>query len=232
MAAGFGHLFAMYLGGAMMRTLTSTLQLGVSVLLIACSTNSYGQNVASAKSNPAHVPANIPASANTIPNSLAATSQLILGPADIIRINVWKNMDLSQTVTVGPDGFISLPLLGDVHVAGMTSNQLAQELKSKLTSYVVNAQVTVSVVDIRSRQVYMTGQVGKPGGYPLIAPITVLQLIAQAGGLNTFANRKDIVILRSVGGNVQRLKFNYNNAVHGDPKQNISLQPGDTVIVP
>lgn len=215
-----------------MHTFTSTLRLGISVLLIACSNSSHGQNVAAAQPNSAHVPANIPASANTLPDALAATSQLSLGPADIIRINVWKNMDLSQTVTIGPDGFISLPLLGDVHVAGMTSNQLAQELKSKLTSYVVNAQVTVSVVDIRSRQVYMTGQVGKPGGYPLIAPITVLQLIAQAGGLNTFANRKEIVILRNVGGNVQRLKFNYNSAVHGDPKQNISLQPGDTVIVP
>ncbi len=210
----------------------STLRLGVSVLLIASSTNSYGQNVATAQPDSARVLADTPTSINSIPNASAATSQLILGPADVIRINVWKNTDLSQTVTVGPDGFISLPLLGDVHVSGMTANQLAQDLKSKLASYVVNSQVTVSVVDIRSRQVYLTGQVGKPGGYPLIAPITVLQLIAQAGGLNTFANRKEIVILRNVGGNVQRLKFNYNNAVHGDPKQSISLQPGDTVIVP
>jgi polysaccharide biosynthesis/export protein len=207
-------------------------QLGTLVLLIVCSSSSHGQNVAATQPSPGHVPANTPTSTNTISDGSAATSQLILGPADVIRINVWKNTDLSQTVTLGPDGFISLPLLGDVHVAGMTANQLAQELKSKLASYVMNAQVTVSVVDIRSRQVYMTGQVGKPGGYPLIAPITVLQLIAQAGGLNTFANRKDIVILRNVGGNVQRLKFNYNSAVHGDPKQNISLQPGDTVIVP
>ncbi|RZU39974.1 polysaccharide biosynthesis/export family protein [Edaphobacter modestus] len=215
-----------------MHTFQSTLRLGVSVLLIASSTNSYGQNVATAQPNSARVLADTPTSINSIPNASAATSQLILGPADVIRINVWKNTDLSQTATIGPDGFISLPLLGDVHVSGMTANQLAQDLKSKLASYVVNSQVTVSVVDIRSRQVYLTGQVGKPGGYPLIAPITVLQLIAQAGGLNTFANRKEIVILRNVGGNVQRLKFNYNNAVHGDPKQSISLQPGDTVIVP
>jgi polysaccharide export outer membrane protein len=145
---------------------------------------------------------------------------------------VWKNADLSQTVTIGPDGFVSLPLLGDVHVAGMTANQFSQDLKSRLSSYVVDAQVTVSIVDIRSRQVYVTGQVGKPGGYPLIVPISALQLIAQAGGLNTFANRKDIVILRDSGGHVERLKFNYNSAVRGDPKQNISLQPGDTVIVP
>jgi polysaccharide export outer membrane protein len=162
----------------------------------------------------------------------AESSQFILGAADVIRVSVWKNADLSQTVTVGPDGFVSLPLLGDVHAAGMTANQLAQDLSSRLSSYVVSAQVTVSVVDIRSRQVYVMGQVGKPGGYPLIAPITVLQLIAQAGGLTIFANRKEIFILRGSKADLQRLKFNYISAIHGDVNQNINLQPGDTVIVP
>lgn len=162
----------------------------------------------------------------------APSSRYTLGAADVIHVNVWKNTDLSQTVTIGPDGFVSLPLLGDVRAAGLTADQLAKDLTSKLTSYVVNAQVTVSVVEIRSRQVFITGQVGKPGAYPLIAPITVLQLIAQAGGLNTFANRKGIFILRGATGNAQRLKFNYTNAIHGDVKQNINLQPGDTVIIP
>jgi polysaccharide biosynthesis/export protein len=161
-----------------------------------------------------------------------ASSRYTLGAADVIRVNVWKNTDLSQTVTIGPDGFVSLPLLGDVHAAGLTADQLAKDLTSRLTNYVVNAQVTVSVVEIRSRQAFITGQVGKPGAYPLIVPITVLQLIAQAGGLNTFANRKGIFILRSTTGNVQRLKFNYTSAIHGDVKQNINLQPGDTVIIP
>jgi polysaccharide export outer membrane protein len=145
---------------------------------------------------------------------------------------VWKNLDLSQTVTVGPDGFVSLPLLGEVHAAGMTADQLAKLVTSRLTSYVISAQVTVSVIDIRSRQVYVMGQVGKPGGYPLVAPLTVLQLIAQAGGLNIYAKRKDIFVLRANEGDAQRLKFNYVHAIHGDSKQNISLQPGDTVIVP
>jgi polysaccharide export outer membrane protein len=162
----------------------------------------------------------------------AGGSQYTLGPADIIRVNVWKSADLSQTVTVGPDGFVSLPLLGDVHAAGLTANQLAQDLNSRLSSYVVSAQVTVSIVDIRSRQVFVTGQVGKPGVYPLIAPLNVLQLIAQAGGLNTFANRKGIFVLRGTKGDVQLIKFNYVSAIHGDVKQNINLQPGDTVIVP
>ena len=162
----------------------------------------------------------------------AASSRYKLGAADIIRVNIWKNTDLSQTVTIDPDGFVSLPLLGNVRAAGLTTDQLAKDLVSRLTSYVVNAQVTVSIVEIRSRQVFITGQVGKPGAYLLIAPITVLQLIAQAGGLNTFASRKGIFILRGTTGNVQRLKFNYISAIHGDVKQNINLQPGDTVIIP
>lgn len=160
------------------------------------------------------------------------SSRYTLGSADIIHVNVWKNTDLSQTVTIGPDGFVSLPLLGDVHAAGLTADQLAKDLASRLTGYVINAQVTVSVVEIRSKQVFITGQVGRPGAYPLIVPITVLQLIAQAGGLNTFASRKGIFILRSTAGNVQRLKFNYTSAIRGDVKQNVKLQPGDTVIIP
>ncbi|WP_446744398.1 polysaccharide biosynthesis/export family protein [Silvibacterium acidisoli] len=159
-------------------------------------------------------------------------SQYLIGPADVIHISVWKNNDLSQTVTVGPDGFVSLPLLGDVHVAGMTANQLSEMLGERLASYVVKAQVTVSVVEIRSRQVYVMGQVGKPGGYPLIAPITVLQVIAQAGGLSVFAHRKGILVLRESAGTTQRLKFDYVAALNGDVKQNIVLQPGDTVVVP
>lgn len=160
-----------------------------------------------------------------------ATSQYLLGVSDVIRVNVWKSPDLSQTVTVGPDGFVSLPLLGDIHAAGMTSNQLAKDLGTRLGSYVVSAQVTVSVVDFRSRQVFVTGQVGKPGAYSLIAPISVLQLIAQAGGLNAFANRKAIFVLRA-GNGMEKLKFNYTSAIKGDTKQNINLLPGDTVIVP
>jgi polysaccharide biosynthesis/export protein len=216
-----------------MRTRLFILRL-TSIVFVAGLLRLSAQNlVVPSQANVDHLPDNKLAASNSAPSASAITSQFVLGPADVIKINVWKNTDLSQTVTIGPDGFVSVPLLGDVHVAGMTANQLAQDLKSRLSGYVVNAQVTVGVVDIRSRQVYVTGQVGKPGGYPLVVPITALQLIAQAGGLNTFANRKDIVILRGgLGGHLQRLKFNYNSAVRGDPKQNISLQAGDTVIVP
>ena len=214
-----------------MRTLSSSLPIATVVIL--GSAMLHGQDVVAAgQHKSARIAGTSPATTNTtMADAGATTSQLILGSADVIHIGVWKNPDLTQTVTIGPDGFISLPLLGDVHVAGMTANQLAQDLMTKLSNYMTNAQVTVSMVEIHSRQVFVTGQVGRPGGYPLVAPISVLQLIAQAGGLNTFANRKDIVILRGTGSQLQRLKFNYNNAVRGDPKQNISLQPGDTVIV-
>src|SRR5271157_3407232 len=102
-------------------------------------------------------------SATAVPAPQSKPSQFVLGPADVIRVNVWKSAELSQTVTIGPDGFVTLPLLGDVHVTGMTANQLGLTLASRFSSYVVDPQVTVSVVDIRSRQVYVLGQVGKPG---------------------------------------------------------------------
>jgi polysaccharide biosynthesis/export protein len=202
------------------------------IALAGLATSVFGQTVAATGSNTVRLPSSGSSTANNESASSGSTSQFTLGPADVIHVSVWKNTDLSQTVTVGPDGFISLPLLGDVRVSGLTANQLAKDLAARLSTYVVSAQVTVSVVEIRSRQVYVTGQVGKPGSYPLISPITVLQLIAQAGGLGTFANRKGIIVLRGSGANAQKLNFNYVAAIRGDSKQNIVLQPGDTVIVP
>jgi polysaccharide export outer membrane protein len=200
---------------------------------ILCVPGSRAQTVARAQpvSSPAEASVHAGALAAGDAHTTAGTSQYALGAADIIHVSVWKSPDLSQTVTVGPDGFVSLPLLGDVHAAGLTTNKLAQDLSAKLSAYVVNAQVSVSVVEIRSRMVFVTGQVGKPGAYSLIAPMNVLQMIAQAGGLSTYANRKSILILRTVNSKSQRLQFNYTSALRGDMKQNINLQPGDTVVV-
>jgi polysaccharide biosynthesis/export protein len=217
-----------------MRSYSSTRLFAILTVLSLSATNVQAQTVAATESKAIRSPGdgnlNVVASADSWTS--AGSSQFTLGVADVLRVNVWKNTDLSQTVTVGPDGFVSLPLLGDVHVAGMTAKQLAQSLSSRLNAYVVSAEVTVSVVEIRSRQVYVMGQVAKPGEYSLVAPITVLQLIAQAGGLSTFAKRKEIFVLRGTKENVQRLKFNYVNAIRGDVHQNIDLQPGDTVVVP
>ena len=155
-----------------------------------------------------------------------------VGVADVLRVSVWKNPDLSQTVTIGPDGFASLPLLGDVHMAGITTNDLAAQLTSRLSAYVVNPQVTVSVMEIRSRQVYVVGQVARPGGYPLIAPMSILQMLAQAGGLDTFASRKQIYVLRTSHGKAVKIPFNYSDVIRGKGNQNVALEPGDTVVVP
>lgn len=205
------------------------IQSSFAVTLCLCAA-SWGQNVANAGQGPAINPTSDLPTATQL--HATSSSQMVLGPSDVIHISVWKNSDLSQSVTVGPDGFVSLPLVGNVEVAGLTSDQLGQMIASRLTAYVMSPQVTVSIVEIRSRQVYVLGQVSKPGGFPLIAPIHVLQLIAQAGGLTTYANRKGIVVLRSEQGSISKIPFNYNNVVRGDGKQNIVLQPGDTVYVP
>jgi polysaccharide export outer membrane protein len=159
-------------------------------------------------------------------------SHYSIGVADSIRVNVWKNSELSATLIVDPNGSVSLPLLGDIHVAGMSTSELGTLLSSRYASYIVTPQVTVSVLEIRSRQVYVMGQVGKAGGYPLLSPLTVLQLIAQAGGLTPYAKRNKIYVLRATAGQAQKLPFHYANVTHGDSRQDIMLQPGDTVIVP
>ena len=206
-------------------------QIGVGCLAIFCMMPGSGaQSVATlAHNSPGGGADTAPA---VSPMAPPRTSQMILGPADVIHINVWKNTDVSETVTVEPDGFVALPLVGALRVSGQTAEEVEKLISSRLATYIMNPQVTVSIVDIRSRQVYILGQVSKPGSFPLIAPVHVLQLIAQAGGLTTYANRKNIVVLRPEEGSVKKIPFNYNRVIRGDDKQNIMLQPGDTVVVP
>jgi polysaccharide export outer membrane protein len=208
------------------------------VVLATCSTAGNTQQIAASDAKAAHV---APGTGTEVTNrggsqtarlTAGSSSQYTIGVADILRVNVWKNTDLSQTVTVAPDGFVSLPLLGNVNVAGLSTDQLGTLLTAKYASYVVTPQVTVSVVDIRSRAVFVMGQVGKAGSYPLLAPTTVLQLIAQAGGLTPFAKRKNIYVLRASMGQSEKIPFNYVKVIHGDTRANIILEPGDTVIVP
>jgi len=206
-----------------------SIQLVFAMTLCLCA-GTWGQNVATVGRGPTiNSTSDIPAGSQLPATS---SSQMVLGPSDVIHISVWKNSDLSQTVTVGPDGFISLPLVGNVQVAGFTSNQLGKAIASRLTTYVVNPEVTVSIVEIRSRQVYILGQVSKPGSFPLIAPTHVLQLIAEAGGLTNYAKRKSIVVLRAEPEGTKKIAFDYNSVVRGDSKQDIMLQTGDTVFVP
>lgn len=162
----------------------------------------------------------------------AIPPQYIVGEGDLLRVSVWKEAEISQNVAVRPDGMISLPLISDVRVSGLTPEQIQQMVTDKLKNVLTNPQVTVTVLEVRSKEVYITGEVGKPGAYQAIAPINVLQLIARAGGLSEFANRKAIYIFRASDPKT-RLRFNYKEVISGHkPEQNIILQPGDTVVVP
>lgn len=158
--------------------------------------------------------------------------EYVVGEGDVLHINVWKETEISQTVMVRPDGNISLPLVNEITVAGLTPPQIQQLIAGKLKAILTNPQVTVTVIEVRSKMVYITGEVIKPGAYPVPTPLNVLQLIARAGGLSQWANRKNIYILRG-GDKKNRLHFNYKEVVQGKKsEQNIILQPGDTVVVP
>ncbi|HZU31480.1 MAG TPA: polysaccharide biosynthesis/export family protein [Candidatus Angelobacter sp.] len=165
--------------------------------------------------------------------ALAVSPEYIVGDSDVIHVNVWKEPEVSQTVVVRTDGNISLPLINEVKVSGMTPLQIQNMVAEKLKSFLNNPQVTVTVIEIRSKRAFITGEVSRPGGYSLNAQTTVLQLIAQAGGFTPFAKRDGIVVLRTEDGKQTRLKFKYKEVVQGKKtEQNIALHPGDTVVVP
>jgi len=156
-----------------------------------------------------------------------------VGESDVLRVNVWKEPEVSQTVVVRTDGSISMPLINEVKVAGMTPLTIQQVIADKLKAFLTNPQVTVTVMEIHSKHAFITGEVAHPGGYPLNTETTVLQLIAQASGFTPFARKGDIVVLRSENGKQQRLRFKYKEVISGKKTdQNISLRPGDTVVVP
>jgi len=157
----------------------------------------------------------------------------VIGPEDVLDINVWKEPDVSRVVPVRPDGKISLPLINDVQAAGTTPQQLAGNVTEKLRKYLNDPQVTVIVQAINSQRVYVVGEVLRAGAFPLIPGMTVLQALSSAGGFTAFANVKNIHVMRLRNGKHLELPFNYRDVLKGDnPDQNIQLEPGDTVVVP
>jgi polysaccharide biosynthesis/export protein len=161
--------------------------------------------------------------------AVAADYKLAIG--DKLRVEVYKDAQLSQSLQVRPDGKITLPLVGDVNAAGLTSLELRDQLATALREYVTNPVVTVIVVETVPPLVYVMGEVTNPGSIPLNGPMSVLQALAMAGGFREFANTKDIRVLRRSARGVQTIAFNYKTAVKGDGTP-VMLQPGDTIIVP
>ncbi len=156
-----------------------------------------------------------------------------IGPQDLLKIDVWKEEQLTRTVPVRPDGKITLPLLNDVQAAGLTPMELAGVISEQLKKYINNPQVTVSVTEINSRRVYVTGEVLKAGAYTLLPRMTVLQALSSGGGFTQFARVKNIYVLRTENRKQVKLPFNYKEAVRGkNPEQNIELLPGDVIVVP
>ena len=171
-------------------------------------------------------------SAKPVPSSVADADYKI-GPQDVIRIDVWKEPEISRTIPVRPDGKISVPLLNDVPASGLTAMELAASLREGLSKYLNNPQVTVTVTEINSRRIYITGEVNHPGTFPLLPNMTVLQALSSAGGFTQFAKLKNIYVLRNDNGKQVKHPFNYKEVVKGNlAEQNIPLQPGDVIVVP
>jgi len=156
-----------------------------------------------------------------------------IGPEDTLLVSVWKNDAISKTVPVRPDGMVSLPLVHDVRAAGLTPLELRDLLAKKLAEFIPNPEVSVIVTEVRSFKVSVIGEVTKPARYELKSRTTVLDVLALAGGLNEFAARTRIVILRTDGKVMRRIPFNYNKVIAaGGERDNVYLQPGDVVVVP
>jgi polysaccharide biosynthesis/export protein len=197
---------------------------GLAVLSLQAPTEA-AQSQASSQATPTTTsPAKSPAT--TDPN-------YIIGAQDVLDISVWKEPEITRTVPVRPDGKISLPLLNDVQAAGLTPAQLTAEITSSLRKFVTDPEVTVIVEQINSQRVYILGEVTRPGAYPLLPGMTVLQALSSAGGFTQFANEKKMYVLRRVNGNQEKYFFNYKDVLNGKrPEQNIALRAGDTIVVP
>ena len=152
-------------------------------------------------------------------------------PGDKLRVEVYKDAALSQNVQIRPDGKITLPYVGDIAAAGMTPTALRDSIAQALKEYIAAPTVTVMVVETQPQTVSVLGEVNSPGVHPLKHQMTVLDVLAAAGGFGDFANTKNILIKRNTKNGVETLRFNYKDAIKPDAKP-FYLQPGDIIIVP
>jgi polysaccharide export outer membrane protein len=189
-----------------------------------------------AQGAPSATPPPSPGGATASPAVATGTpipTDYVIGPDDVLGVLFWREPEISGDVTVRPDGMITIPLLKDIQAAGLRPDQLGERIQKASEQYISQPNVTVVVRQIRSRNAFITGQVARPGPYPIVGQMTVLQLIAIAGGIGEFADAKNITITRSQNGKTAVLPFNYKDVSRGkNVHQNIALRPGDTVVVP
>lgn len=163
-----------------------------------------------------------------------ATSAYSIGPGDVLQIRAWNNEPLSQRTTVRPDGFISVPLVGEVLASGRTAVDIGAEIATRAEKYYTQKPVvSIDVAELHSYRVYVVGEVARPGEFTPTAQVTVLQAIALAGGFSRFADPDDIVIVRRDSFGERRIPFPYGRVVDdGQLRANLPLQSNDTVVVP
>jgi len=154
-----------------------------------------------------------------------------MSAGDKLRIEVYKDAQLSQSAQVRPDGKVTLPLIGDLMASGLTPIELRDQIATKLKEYVTNPTVTVIVVETVPATAYVMGEVNHPGAVNLQTPLTIIQALAVAGGLKDFADEKNIRVLRKASTGVKTINFNYREAMKSNSAP-LYLQPGDTVVVP
>ncbi len=171
--------------------------------------------------------------APSVHKSATQDPSYVIGPQDMLDVDVWKEKELTRAVEVRPDGRISLPLLNDVQAAGLTPMQLAANITDGLKKFITDPQVTVMVTQINSQRVYILGEVTKPGAYPLLPGMNVLQALSSAGGFTMFANTKKIYVLRQQDGKQKKFSFDYKDVISGKrTDENIALRAGDQIMVP
>ncbi|MGE0385227.1 MAG: polysaccharide biosynthesis/export family protein [Gammaproteobacteria bacterium] len=157
----------------------------------------------------------------------------VIQPGDLLTVSVWNEQQMLRDVLVRPDGGISYPLAGDLQAGGHSAAQVSAEIADKLQKYIPDAVVTVAVKEIRGNSIFVLGKVNRPGPFIMNGRTDVMQALSMAGGAATFANVKDISVLRRQGGRQVAIPFNYAEVEGGDElQQNILLEPGDVVVVP
>jgi len=191
----------------------------------------YQAAAAAAGQQPSSTPA-LSASPSTVATGVPAGYRI--GSGDVLQIDVWKEKEASvPTVVVRPDGKITLPLVKEIEVLGLTPVELEKILAAKLEQLIHGADVTVVVREIHSKKVYLIGAVTKVGPVPLLSSMTVLQVLAEAGGVTEYAKKKKIYILRKENGKEVKRPFNYDAVIKGEGmEQNIAVLPDDTIVVP
>ena len=172
-----------------------------------------------------------PTAASSAEELVAST--YVIGVGDVLQISVWKDAELTRQVTVLPDGVIAMPLIGFIQAAGKTVSVLREEIVERISTYMPDPILDVSVVQSNSMNIYVIGKVRNPGRFPIPVDVSVLQAMAMAGGPDKFADTGDIKVFRNEGGKTHIFNFDYDDVVDGKRlEQNILLQRGDVVVVP